>query len=64
MQPTFIDDEEDRREADGDNELRLSLWSLEALYKISNTMATSIQTIELAVADVTRETEEVYITAR
>jgi hypothetical protein len=46
------------RNRDGDAELRLSLWTLQALHKVSNTMATSVRTIELAIADVNREIQE------
>ena len=44
---------------DVDAELRLSLWSLEALYKMSNTLATSVSTVEGALADINREIEKV-----
>jgi len=44
---------------DVDAELRLSLWSLEALYKMSNTLATSVGTVEEAIADINREIEQV-----
>lgn len=44
---------------DADSELRLSLWSLEALYKLSNTLATSVKTVEEAIEDMTREINQV-----
>jgi hypothetical protein len=49
---------ETMRKRNGDAELRLSLWSLEALYKMSNTMATSVQTIDLAISNVKKEVQE------
>ncbi|KAK4121815.1 hypothetical protein N657DRAFT_98270 [Parathielavia appendiculata] len=59
---TYLEDRsETLRKRNGDAELRLSLWSLEALYKMSNTMATSVRTIELAIADVNREIQEVRL---
>jgi hypothetical protein len=42
----------------------LSLWSLEALYKLSDTVSTTVKTITDAIADITKEIKEVSVTPR
>ncbi|KAK3376331.1 hypothetical protein B0T24DRAFT_218093 [Lasiosphaeria ovina] len=57
--PTYLKDPGELRSGDADAELRLSLWSLEALYKMSNTLAMSVKAIEEAIEDVKREVQKV-----
>ncbi len=58
-QPSYLRDPKELRGRDADAELRSSLWRLEALYTLSNTVAMSVETIEEAIAGVKTEIEKV-----
>ena len=53
--PSYIEDPQRLQQRDADAELRLSLWSLEALNKLSNTVSTSVRIISDAMAEITTE---------
>ena len=63
-QPSYLQDPSKLQERDADAELRLRLWSLEALYKLSDTVSTTVKTITEAIADITKEINEVRVTPR
>jgi len=39
--------------------LRLSLWGLEALFKVNNTLSASVRVLESAIADLKKEMKDV-----
>ncbi|RYP42700.1 hypothetical protein DL767_000069 [Monosporascus sp. MG133] len=57
--PAYLKDSDWLHGKIAEKELQLSLWTLEALYKLSNTMAGSIRTIDHAKADLNGEIEHV-----
>ncbi|RYP76969.1 hypothetical protein DL770_007143 [Monosporascus sp. CRB-9-2] len=57
--PAYLRDRDWLHGKDAEKELQLSLWTLEALYKLSNTMAGSLRRIEQAKADLKREIDDV-----
>jgi len=59
VQPSYLQNPAKLQERDADAELRLSLWNLEALYKLNNTVSASVKTIEGAITDINRQVEEV-----
>ncbi|KAK4210373.1 hypothetical protein QBC37DRAFT_322240 [Rhypophila decipiens] len=51
--PSYLRDPEKLQDRDADAELRFTLWSLEALAKLNNTVSTSVTTLQEALAEIT-----------
>ncbi|KAH8592658.1 hypothetical protein B0O99DRAFT_629484 [Bisporella sp. PMI_857] len=58
LSASYLSDSAWLQGSEAEGQLQLSLWSLEGLYKLKNTMALSIRTIEQAKEDLHREIED------
>ncbi|RYO85106.1 hypothetical protein DL766_006716 [Monosporascus sp. MC13-8B] len=58
LSPSYLQNSDWLQSQDSDGELQLSLWGLEALYKLNNTMAESVRIIEQAKADLNKEIQD------